>query len=310
MSVRIAIIGEFSAEQAQQVHRRGDVELMRASDSDADALVAWDLDVRAIVNYLDRQPGVRWVHLRWAGVPSQVVEALAGRPTLLTNGSGAHGIPVAEYVVGVTLQHFKRFAEMRGAQAEARWLANFRVRELCGSKIGILGLGDLGRSIARVLSAFGVALRGLRRSRRPCAEVQDVFGPAALHAFLHGLDVLVIAAPLTPETNGLIGRDELACLAPGSLLVNVGRAAIVDEPALLEALGSGQLGGAALDVFATEPLPSESPLWRAPNGFISPHCADATPQSLERGFLIFMDNLERFVEGRPLNNVVDRELGY
>jgi phosphoglycerate dehydrogenase-like enzyme len=263
-----------------------------------------------IVDYVQRAPSLRWIHLRWAGVPSPVVDALAGRSTLLTNGSGAHGVPIAEYVAGVVLQHFKRFEEMRAAQAQARWLAGFTFRELRGSRVGIIGLGDLGRSIARVLAAFGVDLRGLRRSGQPCPEVANVFGPTQLRTFLAGLDVLVIAAPLTRDTVGLIGPAELACLAPGALLVNVGRAPIVDESALLQALQSGRLGGAALDVFSVEPLPPDAPLWHAPNVFISPHCADATPQSLERGFLILMDNLERFARGQPLENVVDRELGY
>ncbi|MBV9172531.1 MAG: D-2-hydroxyacid dehydrogenase, partial [Chloroflexi bacterium] len=292
MGARVAVIGDLPTDRADELRRTG-ATLVPASEA-ADALVAWDLDVPAILAYLAQHTDLRWVHLRWAGVPTEIGAALVGRSTVLTNGSGAHGIPVAEYVAGVILQHYKRFGEMRSGQTEARWLANFTFRELRGSKVGIVGLGDLGLSIARVLLAFGVELRGLRRSGRALAEVASVFTPAQLHAFLDHLDVLVVAAPLTAETIGLIGPDELACLAPGALLVNVGRAAIVDENALVQALESGQLGGAALDVFATEPLPPGSRLWRVPNVFISPHCADATPQSLERGFHILKDNLERF----------------
>src|SRR5262249_12681681 len=118
------------------------------------------------------------------------------------------------------------------------------------------------------------------------------------------------AAPLTSGTRQLIGPAELALLPPGAFLVNVGRGELVDESALIDALGSGHLAGAALDVFQTEPLPADSPLWRLPNVFVSPHCADNTPQSLERAMAIFLDNLDRFRRGAPLRNVVDRTLGY
>jgi phosphoglycerate dehydrogenase-like enzyme len=137
-----------------------------------------------------------------------------------------------------------------------------------------------------------------------------VFVPSQLPDFLEGLDVLVIAAPLTRATHGLIGRPELAQLKRGALLVNVGRAPIVDQAAMLEALETGQLGGAALDVFEPEPLAADSPLWRMPNVIVSPHCADSTPESPQRSLAIFLDNLGRFMRGEPLLNVVDRDEGY
>ena len=134
--------------------------------------------------------------------------------------------------------------------------------------------------------------------------------PSELRAFLDGLDVLVIAAPLTRATRGLIGEAELSWLRRGALLVNVGRAEIVKEAAMLEALRNGQLGGAALDVFESEPLAADSPLWQMPNVIVSPHCADSTPESPQRSFDIFLDNLHRFRRGEPLLNIVDREEGY
>jgi phosphoglycerate dehydrogenase-like enzyme len=228
---------------------------------------------------------------------------------MVTNGSGAHGPAIAEYVLGVILAHFKQLHRMRAAQLNAEWQP-LPMRELGGSRVGVIGLGDLGSSTARLLRACGAKVRGLRRSGAVCQDVDELFGPQQLHAFLDGLEVLVVAAPLTRHTQGLIGAAELAQLAPGALLVNVGRGLIVDQAALLAALESGQLGGAALDVFPIEPLPADSPLWRMPGVFVSPHCADASPQSLDRGFLILLDNLERFARGRPLRNVVDRQQGY
>jgi phosphoglycerate dehydrogenase-like enzyme len=306
---RLGVVGLFGDPYATELTRRFPV--VRVVDPNAcDALVVWDLDVPAVVRAIERQPELAWVHMRWAGVPAAVLGALDGRPAVLTNGSGAHGLAVAEYVAGVILAHYKGLPEMYTAQQRSEWLPGFQLRELRGSTVGILGLGDLGLSIARALRGFGVRLRGLRRSAAACPEVDQLFQPGALGAFLDGLDVLVVAAPLTRDTEGLIGTLELARLAKGALLVNVGRALVVDQDAMLAALRSGQLGGVALDVFETEPLPRESPLWQTSNVFISPHCCDATPQSLERGLALFLDNVGRFLSGEPLRNVVDRAAGY
>ena len=307
---RLGVIGALAAEDAARLAEIAGISLVAPDAPPLDALIAWDQDVAAIARHVHAHTTLAWVHLRWAGVPPEVLGALRGRSTVLTNGSGAHGVPISEYVVATLLQHLKRLPEMREAQREGKWLAGYTVRELRGLTAGIIGLGDLGRSTARLLRAFGVHVRGLRRSAGTCPDVDETFGPPRLDEFLRGLDVLVIAAPLTHGTRGLIGAPQLARLASGAFLVNVGRAAIVDESALLEALGSGQLGGAALDVFLEEPLPAHSPLWNAPNLFLSPHCADASPQSLERGFLILLDNVQRFVAGEPLRNVVDPRLGY
>jgi len=308
---RFGFVGALGEQYgAQLAARYPGVEAVPAVEGDFPALVVWDLDVAATIRAIEQQPSLTWVHLRWAGVPAAVIEALRDRQAVLTNGSGAHGLAVAEYVTMVVLAHYKGFSEMHAAQQRSEWLPDFKLRELRGSTVGILGLGDLGLNVARVLRAFGVRLRGLRRSAEACPEVDELYQPAALAAFLDGLDVLVAAAPLTAETHGLIGGAELARLRPGALLVNVGRAAVVRQEAMLEALRQGQLGGAALDVFVEEPLPAESPLWRMPGVFISPHCCDASPQSLERGLELFLDNVGRFLDGQPLRNVVDRATGY
>ena len=309
--VTLGVVGKmqeaFARELAQRFPR---LELAPASADDLDALLVWQQQVDDTVAAIGAHPRLRWVHLRWAGVPAAVVAALDGSETVLTNGSGAHGLAVAEYVVGVVLQHHKGFLTMHAAQARKEWLVDFKLRELRASLVGIVGLGDLGGSIARVLRGFGVRLRGLRRSAGACSEVDELFQTARLADFVAGLDVLIVAAPLTTETRGLIGSAELARLKPGALLVNVGRAAVVDQAAMVEALRSGQLGGAALDVFEEEPLAPDSQLWTTPGVFISPHCCDATPQSQERGLGILLDNVERFLAGKELENVVDRAAGY
>ena len=305
------MLGELHPDYVALLARRcPEVAVLPADEAAIDALVIWDLDVALAVRAIEQHHDLQWVHLRWAGVPPEVLQVLEGQSMPLTNGSGAHGVAMGEYVVGVVLAHYKRLHEMRAAQRRSEWIHGLGMRELRGQRAGLIGLGDLGGSIARVLRPFGVLVRGLRRSGVPSPDVDEVFQPAQLDAFLAGLDILVICAPLTRETRGLIGSDQLGRLARGALLVNVGRSAIVDEAAMLAALRSGQLGGAALDVFLEEPLDAESALWQEPNVFISPHCADATPQSLERGLELFLDNVERFTSGAPLRNVVDRQAGY
>jgi phosphoglycerate dehydrogenase-like enzyme len=309
VTFRLRVLGDTDAQRAARLRQAG-VELVASDTEPIDAAFGWGPDVAGVLALLARHPTLPWVHLRWAGIPRALLDGLAPYPsTVLTNGSGAHGPAMAETVVGMILAHYKAHSALRAAQARAEW-APQPMQELRGRTAGVIGLGDLGGSIARALAALGVHVLGLRRVPRSTPHVERVFAPDELDQLLARVDVLVIAAPLTSTTRQLIGRAELARLPRGALLVNVGRGELVDEVAMVEALSSGQLGGAALDVFETEPLPADSPLWRLPNVFVSPHCADNTPQSLERAMAIFLDNLDRFRRGASLRNVVDRELGY
>ena len=287
-----------------------DVALAASDDEpELDLAFGWDPDVGGVLGLLAAQPRLPWVHMRWAGIPADLLVGMRPYATVLTNGSGAHGPAMAESVVGMILAHYKQHASLRACQKRGEW-APRHLAEVRGQTVGIIGLGDLGGATARLLKAFGARVVGLRRHARPAPEVDQLFAPAQLMDFLRQLDVLVLAAPLTRETAGLIGADQLAALPRGAFVVNVGRGQLLDQAALVAALQSGHLGGAALDVFETEPLPSESPLWALPNVFISPHCADNTEQSQRRGLDVFLDNLERFRRGAPLRNVVDRDLGY
>jgi phosphoglycerate dehydrogenase-like enzyme len=307
--MRLGVVGELPADFARRLAERfPDVEL--AENERLDALLFWGRPLERVLEIVERQPDLAWLHQRAAQVQPKLLAALEGHPTILTNGVGAQGPAIGEYVAAAVLAHYKRLPALFALQERCEWAPDFAFRELAGQTVGILGLGSGGTSTARVLRGFGVRLRGLRRTGSPTPEVDQVFRPTELGEFLDGLDVLVITAPLTPATRGLIGRSELAKLKRGALLVNVGRAEIVDDAAMLEALQSGRLGGAALDVFEPEPLAVDSPLWRMPNVIISPHCADSTPESPMRSLDIFLDNLDRFRRGEPLRNVVDREQGY
>jgi phosphoglycerate dehydrogenase-like enzyme len=306
--MRLGLVGAFPDAYVRRLGERfPDVEL---ATQGLDALLFWGRPLEQVVEIVTRQPDLAWIHQRAAGVQPKLLDALAGHPTILTKGTGAQGPAIGEYVAALVLAFYKNLPGLVRLQQAGEWSSDFAFRELAGQRVGIIGLGSAGLATARVLRGFGVHLRGLRRTSSPAPEVDELFRPADLGWFLDGLDVLVIAAPLTRATQALIGAAELGRLRRGALLVNVGRGPIVDEPAMLDALASRQLGGAALDVFDTEPLPPESPLWRMANVIVSPHCADSTPESPQRSLDIFLDNLDRFQRGEPLLNVVDRQEGY
>ena len=306
--MRLGLVGQLPDAYSRRLHERfPEVEIV---DEGLDALLFWGRPLERVIEIVTRQPDLAWVHQRAAGVQPKLLEALSGHPTVLTKGTGAHGPAIGEFVAALVLAFYKNLPGLFRLQERCEWSADFSFRELAGRTVGIVGLGSAGSSTARVLRAFGVRLRGLRRTGVPTPEVDRVYVPSELAEFLDGLDVLVIAAPLTAATRGLIGGPELARLQGGALLVNVGRGPIVDQVAMLAALDNGQLGGAALDVFESEPLPPDSALWRMPNVIVSPHCADSTPESPQRSLEIFLDNLGRFRRGEPLLNVVDREEGY
>ncbi|MEW2289590.1 D-2-hydroxyacid dehydrogenase [Streptomyces sp. NPDC047841] len=279
------------------------------------AALVWQGDDAEVAAFLEAHPECRWLHTTAVGVPRAVLRHADATGLTVTNGAGTRGSAVAEHVLALLLAHFKGLPQTLAAQRERDWKVPVAA-ELRGRRTGVLGLGDIGSRTARLLDAFGARVRGCRRGAGggPGAGFpvpgMSVYGRERMEEFLTGLDVLVVAVPLTEETAGLIGSAELALLRPGAVLVNVGRGPVVDEAALLSALRTGRLAGAALDVFAAEPLPASSPLWSEPAVLITPHSADATPETDQRCLDLLLDNLARFVAGRPLRNVVDPARGY
>jgi phosphoglycerate dehydrogenase-like enzyme len=179
---------------------------------------------------------------------------------------------------------------------------------LAGSTLGIIGLGAIGSALAERAAALGMRVVASRRSWQPglaAPHVDTLYGPGGLPELLGESDVVVLCAPSTPETRGMIDADALAAMKPGALFVNVGRGTMVDEPALVDALERGHLAAAVLDVTSEEPLPSEHPLWNAPNVYISAHCSATSDGYVERVLAVFLDNLARYLAGEPLRNVVD-----
>jgi phosphoglycerate dehydrogenase-like enzyme len=258
-------------------------------------------------------PGVRWVHSRAAGLDGQLFPELIESPVPLTNGTGVFSEPLGEFVLGAILYFAKDFRRMVASQAAGRW-DPFDIAEAHGRTVGIVGYGDIGRTVARRVHAMGMPVLALRR-RGPAASAADplverVYGPDQRIEMIERCDYVVVSAPLTPETQGMIGRREIAAMKPEAVLINVGRGPVIDEAALVEALAARRIKGAALDVFDREPLPEGHPFFGLENLLLSPHCADHTPDWLERAMTFFIEQFERFRKGEPLLNVVDKRRGY
>ena len=262
------------------------------------------------VRVLERHPGLRWVHYSGTGVEHMPLERFRERGVVLTNGAGLYAHPIAEHVVMCMLAARLNLVGLIRAQDAATWTSDVESdQELGGSVALILGYGQLGRAIATRLRALGVDVLAARRSRAPEGD-GVVVAVDDWRDRLPEIDFLLLTLPSTKETRDIIGPAELQALKPGAWIVNVARGNLVDEPALLDALISGRLGGAVLDAFVQEPLPADHPLWRLPNVILSPHSSWRSSRLDERQVELFGDNLGRFLDGRPLRNVVDPEAGY
>jgi len=289
--------------------RRADGEERRWRDLLAQAEVTFDFDYTNLDRLTEFAPRLRWVQATSAGIgPLLVRTGLIHSPITFTTASGIHAVPLAEFVLMAMLWFAKGGPRMIQDQAAHHWERTC-ARELRGATVGLIGLGGVGAEVARACRAVG--LRVVATKRTPAGpganEVVDrLVPPSQISALLRLADVLVLAVPQTPQTAGLIGRAELELLPPGAILINIARGAVVDERAMIDALRSGRLAGAALDVFAEEPLPESSPLWDMPNVLISPHSASTVDTENAKLTELFCDNLERYLRGAQLRNVFDR----
>jgi phosphoglycerate dehydrogenase-like enzyme len=275
----------------------------------ADVLL--DVDWYAPADLPRNAPKLRWVQATRSGVGEHLrCDGLDRTSIVFTNCAGVHAVPLAEFVLLGLLYFVKDVPLLRDEQARRSW-EPAAVRVLAGSRVLLVGLGGLGREIARRLAALGVEVWGVRRSDAAAPEgVARLVRPDELLDALGQAAALVVAAPSTAETRRMIGAAELAALPRGAIVVNIARGTLLDEAALVDALRSGHLGGAALDVTEVEPLPPDSPLWDLPNVLLSPHKMSIV--EAENGLIVdlFVDNLRRFLDGRPLRNVFDPARGY
>lgn len=249
---------------------------------------------------------LEWVQSSWAGV-DQVCRAGLRRDYTLTNAKGMFGPLVGEYVMTYLFALERKLFRMRSNQDEKRWqpLAYRPAKEI---KLGIIGLGSIGRQLAVTARYFGIRVTGLNRSGKPCDGVEKVYTAHDLGGFLEPLDYVVLTLPATPQTRHFINAHVLQMMKPSVVLMNVGRGNAINEADLIHALREGVIGGAVLDVFENEPLARESPLWLLPNAFITPHTsAISFPDEIAS---VFIENYKRFMRREPLLYVVDFELGY
>jgi len=280
---------------------------------DTDIFVGWSLRPQQLA----AAPKLKWLHSTAAGVAQLMYPELRAGGIAVTNASGVHTIPIAEHVLGLLLALARRFPSCFRHQAARHWGQQdiwnepIRPRELRGATLVIVGLGAIGREVARLARAMGMRVLAVTRSGRPAPELVDRVAPAsALDAVLPEADFLVLAAPETPETHHRINAARLARMKPSAFLVNVARGSLVDEPALVAALREHRIAGAALDVAADEPLPESSPLWTLDNCFVTPHLSGASDWLWERQAELLLDNLDRWFSGRELRNRVDLTRGY
>jgi phosphoglycerate dehydrogenase-like enzyme len=261
---------------------------------------------RALV---EAAPRLRWVQSTSAGV-EHFCPHLTGTDVVLTNARGAHPIPIAEHFLAMLLSLAHRIPEFSAFKAQKHW-QRLEFTEVRGMTVLVLGLGNLGREI--VAAAHGIGLRVLGYDPYlavPAATVERLYKADELHEALGNAQIVVSALPLTPETRNFMGAAEFGAMPENSYFFSLSRGGVVDEPALVSALQSGRLAGAGLDVFQVEPLPAESPLWGMPNVIITPHVAAATKNTEARVEAILLENLSRYVLGRPLLNEVGVRRGF
>ncbi len=247
-----------------------------------------------------------------AGIGQLEPAELRARGITLTNAAGVASAPIAEFVIGRLLEVWKDVRVLERQQREHLWRMHQGLL-VKGRTIGIVGLGAIGRDVARRARAFEMTVLANRRSARAGdadPDADEIHGPDGLDEMLARSDAVVLCAPQTPETVDLFDAERLARLKPGAVLVNVARGSLIDESALVAALEAGQLGAAVLDVTREEPLPANSPLWEAPNLYLSPHCSTAREGYDQALMELFCDNLERYMAQEPLRNVVDPDRGY
>ncbi len=292
---------------------------------DVEVLLRGWLSSDAFDRLLAHAPKLRWVHSATSGVERALTPTALARGIVVTNARGVFSRPIAEHVVLMILALSRRLPQLLELQRERTWQP-LEGRELRDLTVGIVGYGSLGRAVASLLGAFGARVIATKRRPdvpdEPATDAEDgfpfearldrVLGPSVddLHALLGESDVVVLAAPLTAETENMIGDAALAAMRPDAWLINVARGRLVDEGALVRALREGRIGGAALDVFREEPLGPASPMWDVPNLVITPHTAWSSARVLDRSVDLFCDNLRRFRAGEPLRNVVDPSAGY
>lgn len=311
----------LSEEDRQRIEAEHGVQVTSVEDEadlpgvlpQAEVFVGWEFPPELFAS----ARALRWVHTASAGVEANLFPAMVASDVMLTNSTGLHEVCIPEHVFGQMLILARNFHEAQRMQQQRVW-GRFQVitfgptiRELHGSNMAILGAGPIGQNVARLASAFGMHVRVMRRNAtQPAPYTEAVVPPSALLELLAWADFVVCALPLTAETRNLLGVDAFRAMRSSTFLINVGRGETIDDDALVDALRKGAIGGAALDAFRQEPLPSDHPFWELPNLIMTPHVSGYMPNYFQRALGLFEQNLGRYRRGEPLRNLVDKRLGY
>lgn len=263
-------------------------------------------------NLLELAPNLKWVQAYGAGVDYLAGTGLLEHGVALTSSSGINGPPIAESCMMFMIMNEKSMVKRVEAQSRREW-TRYANGQLTGKTVGIVGPGSIGGSVAKRAAAFDMRVLAARRSYvagQTVPNVDEVFPSDRLNEMLGECDYVVVAVSLTDETRGMIGKAQFDAMKPGAFFINVSRGAVVDEAPLLDALKSGRLGGAALDVFSQEPLPADSEFWGLPNVMVTPHNTGGLKDHADRATQFFCENLRRYLDGQPLENRVDPVKGY
>ncbi len=316
---KLVISFELEPEYVDQVRRTyPDLEVVVCRDraqlpeamQGAQALVGWGLTPEL----MRQSPDLRWLYVTGAGVDGVLFPELIESDIIVTNNSGVHAPHMAEYLLGMMLAFVRGLPELMRAQMRHEWRGRdgLTVYELGRQTLGVVGLGDIGQALAWRAKALGMRVVGSKRHPEGDMPrgVDHLYGPGDLHALLAESDHVAITLPLTPETQGLFGSAEFNAMKSTAFIYNIGRGPIIHNDALLDALRSGSIAGAGLDVTDPEPLPADSPLWDMENVFITAHTSGRGPFYWERGIELFIENIGRYMRDEPMRNVVDKRAGY
>ncbi len=276
----------------------------------AEVLLGWNFRANDLEQCWAQATDLKWIHWGGAGVERAMFPALVASPISLTNSRGVFDRAMAEWALGMMIAHAKDMARSLEYQRHNEW--NYRLNRLMlGQTLLVVGVGSIGREIARLCRAFGLTIKGVGRSaRQNDPDFGHIHGQAELNTVLGDADYVVLITPMTPENENLFSQAQFTAMKPDAQFINIGRGALVNEDDLLNALNEGHIGSAALDVFRDEPLPADNAIWDAPNMIVSPH-SSGDYQGHEQAVIdVFLDNFKRYLSGQNLINMVDKQKGY
>jgi phosphoglycerate dehydrogenase-like enzyme len=320
-NITVLVLADPAAAPLRELSAIGpgiDVRIGKTADALGDAvssarvLFNWTGSKADVLHVIQNAPKLEWIHAMYAGLDRSLFPELVESPIPLTNGSGVFSQSLGEFVILGVLYFAKDVARMIKAQAERRWDVYDKF-EISRQTIGIVAHGDIGRAVAWRAKALGMRVLAHRRNPAPRAgdeHVDRIYGAHELALMLPECDYVAVTAPLTPATKGMIGAREFALMKPSAVILNVGRGPVIDEAAMIDALRTRRIRGAALDVFDTEPLPADSPFFALDNVLLSDHCADHVDGWVESAVLFFLEQFGRWRRGEPLKNVIDKHAGY